>query len=128
MSLRVLELIGVPGSGTLCGSKSGEAFMSLEAKPGKKFSVTITKTPTRASAVATLERLAMRDDKIAGPIEERSSNFKSKPKRRGGRIWTKWPNKVHPVLKTGVSFSVPATAQYAKDLNSVETFVSVAVA
>jgi hypothetical protein len=32
------------------------------------------------------------------------------------------------VLKTGVSFSVPATAQYAKDLNSVETFVSVAVA
>ena len=101
--------------------------MSLKAKPGSKFQVTISKALTRDAAYTTLERLSMRDKEFAAPLEARAANFKAKPKRRGGRIWTKWPNKIHPKLVEGVKFSDPATAQYAKDLNSVADFVKVAV-
>ncbi len=99
--------------------------MSVSAKPGGKFEVKITKALTRATAVTTLERLFMLDKKISGPIRAREARFVAKPKRRGGCIWTKYPNKVHPVLKVGVGATVPATAQYARDLNSVAEFVSI---
>jgi hypothetical protein len=102
--------------------------MSLTAKPGGKFKITITKRLTRASAVATLERLFMQDKKFAAPIAARSANFKAQPKRRGGRIWTKRPNKVHPNLAAGTTATLPATAQYARDLNSVADFVEVKTA
>jgi hypothetical protein len=99
--------------------------MALTAKPGSKFEVTITKIITRDAAWTTLERLFMRDKAIRGPIEQRAANHKPKPKRRGGRIWTKWPNKVHPTLVKGRVAHIPATAQYAKDLESVSDFVEV---
>jgi hypothetical protein len=88
--------------------------------------VTITKTITRESARKTIERLFMRDDAIAGPIEARSKNFKHLPRRRGGQIWTKRPNKVHPGLAKGTVATIPATPQYLRDLESVKAFVSVA--
>jgi hypothetical protein len=99
--------------------------MAFAAKPGANFKVTIKKALTRATAVTTLERLFMQDKAFAAPIVARSANFKAKPKRRGGRIWTKYPNKVHPVLKAGSTATVPATAQYARDLGSVQEFVEV---
>jgi hypothetical protein len=88
--------------------------------------VTITKTVTRESARKTLERLFMRDRAVAGPLEARSANFKALPRRRGGRIWTKRPNKVHPRLEKGTVATIPATPQYLRDLESVKAFVSVA--
>ncbi len=99
--------------------------MALTAKPGSNFQVTITKQITRAQAATTLERLFMTDRKIAKPIEARAANHKAKPKRRGGRIWTKWPNKVHPKLEKGIVATIPATTQFAKDLASVADFVEV---
>lgn len=99
--------------------------MALTAKPGSNFQVTITKQVTRAAAWTTLERLFMSDRKIAKPIEARAANHLAKPKRRGGRIWTKWPNKVHPKLDKGVTATIPATAQFARDLSSVSDFVDV---
>jgi hypothetical protein len=99
--------------------------MAITAKPGSNFEVKITKQITRAQAATTLERLFMADRKIARPIEARAKNHLAKPKRRGGRIWTKWPNKVHPKLEKGVSATIPATAQFAKDLASVADFVEV---
>jgi hypothetical protein len=101
--------------------------MQLSAKPGGMFKVTISKAVTRAGALTTLERLFMRDPTVAGPILARSANHLEQPKRRGGCIWTKRPNKVHPRLETGATCTVPATPQYAKDLNSVAPFVSVEV-
>lgn len=100
--------------------------MATQTKPGASVRVTITKTITRASARKTLERLFMSDDAIAGPIEARSANFKALPKRRGGRIWTKRPNKVHPPLARGTAATIRATAQHLRDLESVKGFVSVA--
>jgi hypothetical protein len=88
--------------------------------------VTVKKSITRAGAKKTLERLFMKDKAIAKPIADRSANFKELPKRRGGQIWTKRPNKIHPDIKSGTSATILATPQAIKDLNSVADFVDVA--
>ena len=99
--------------------------MALQAKPGKTVRVTIKKTINRDAARKTIERLFMQDKAITGPIDRRSRNFKEIPKRRGGVIWTKRPNKVHPNLDRGASATVKATPQHIRDLASVEDFVEV---
>jgi hypothetical protein len=99
--------------------------MALELKPGSMVKVTVSKQITRDSARKTLERLFMKDKAVAGPIATRSANFKELPKRRGGQIWTKRPNKVHPSLNRGASATITATPQAIKDLNSVANFVEV---
>lgn len=99
--------------------------MALDLKPGQSVRVTISKHINREGARKTLERLFMKDEAIAGPIEARSENFKELPKRRGGVIWTKRPNKVHPKLERGVAATVKVTPQAIKDLNSVAEFIEV---
>ena len=99
--------------------------MALELKPGKTLKVTVSKQITRESARKTLERLFMQDKSVAAPIEARSANFKELPKRRGGCIWTKRPNKVHCDLGRGASATIKATPQSIRDLKSVERFVEV---
>lgn len=99
--------------------------MPFDFKPGTALRVTINKTVNRAAAKKTLERLFMSDQAVAKPIEARERNFKPRPKRRGGRIWTKWPNKVHPKLARGDAATIKATPQALKDLGSVEDFVQV---
>jgi hypothetical protein len=100
--------------------------MALNLKTGTAVRVTILKSINRASARKTLERLFMRDKAITKPLKLRSRNFKELPKRRGGVIWTKRPNKLHPSLAKGASASVNVTPQSIKDLLSVETFIEVA--
>ena len=100
--------------------------MALDLKPGATVRVTINKNIKREGARKTLERLFMRDKAVRGPIDARSKNFKELPKRRGGQIWTKRPNKVHPTLIPGAAANVKVTPQAAKDLNSVAEFVTIA--
>lgn len=100
--------------------------MASSVKPGGLVRVTISKTINRESARMTLERLFMMDKKVAGPIATRSRNFKELPKRRGGQIWTKRPNKVHPELIKGKVATIKATPQHMRDLASVASFVQVA--
>ena len=99
--------------------------MAIDLKPGNTVRVTISKNITRASARKTLERLFMSDKDVSKPIERRSRNFIPLPKRRGGQIWTKRPNKVHPTLDKGAAATVKVTPQAIKDLKSVEDFVDV---
>lgn len=99
--------------------------MPLDIKPGQTVRVTISKNISRAAARKTLERLFLSDSEVRKPIEAREKNFADKPKRRGGRIWTKRPNKVHPALNKGESASLKVTPQAAKDLRSVEEFITV---
>mgnify|MGYP000231384696 CR=1 FL=1 len=99
--------------------------MAIEAKPGQKIRVKISKTIDRASARKTIERLFLKDKAVAAPLAARSKNFKEQPKRRGGRIWTKRPNKIHPKLAKGDGATILATAQALRDLNSVDAFVEV---
>ena len=100
--------------------------MASNVKPGGNVRVTINKTITRDAARTTLERLFMMDKAVRGPIEKRSRNFKEIPKRRGGQIWTKRPNKVHPALAKGTAATIRATPQHMRDLASVSDFVEVA--
>ena len=102
--------------------------MAIDIKPGANVRVTIQKSVTRDAARKTLERLFLKDKAIARPIEDRSANFKELPKRRGGCIWTKRPNKVHPNLVKGTSATIKLTPQHLADLKSVADFVNVAKA
>ena len=75
--------------------------MALDIKTGKDVRITIQKAITRDSARKTLHRLFMKDKSVAAPLEARAANFKELPKRRGGCIWTKRPNKIHLDLVKG---------------------------
>ncbi|MEM1012554.1 MAG: hypothetical protein AAGI46_10090 [Planctomycetota bacterium] len=97
----------------------------LAARPGKTFDVTITKALGRESARKTVERLFMSDPEFRAPIDARVKNHKDRPKRRGGRIYTKYTRKVHPDLPVGASAKISATTQHARDLASVASFVEV---
>lgn len=99
--------------------------MALDLINGQTVRVTITKPLSRHTARKTIERLFMKDRAIAKPIENRARNFIPLPRRRGGRIWTKYPNKVHPELVRGTAATLKVTPQFIKDLNSVADFVSV---
>ena len=100
--------------------------MAIEAtKPGQTLRVTIKKSINRDSARKTLSRLFLQDKQHSAPIAARSANFKELPKRRGGCIWTKRPNKVHPPLNRGDAATIKATPQTVKDLASVQAFVEV---
>jgi len=99
--------------------------MATDLKPGQTVRVTVSKNINRDAARKTLERLFMQDKTIRAPLDTRAANFKELPKRRGGQIWTKRPNKVHPDLNKGASATILATPQAIKDLNSVATFVDV---
>jgi hypothetical protein len=99
--------------------------MDFELKPGQTVRVTISKQINRDAARKTLERLFLQDKSVKTPIAARSANFIELPKRRGGCIWTKRPNKVHPTLAKGESATFKVTPQANKDLQSVESFVEV---
>jgi hypothetical protein len=102
-----------------------ETSMAIDVKSGQTVRVTISKNINRASARKTIERVFLLDKAVVRPIALRSRNFKELPKRRGGQIWTKRPNKVHPTLVPGAGATVKMTPQIIRDLNSVETFVQV---
>jgi len=97
-------------------------------QPGQSVRVTITKLINRAAARKTVERLFLKDRTHSDPLDARSANFIPLPKRRGGQIWTKRVNKVHPPLATGDSATIKATPQAMRDLNSVKDFVEVGAA
>ena len=97
--------------------------MALDVKTNQTVTVTINKTINRAAARKTLERLFMKDKSVAAPLHARSANFIPLPKRRGGQIWTKRPNKVHLLLNNGDSATIVATPQAIRDLASVADFV-----
>ena len=100
--------------------------MASDLKPGQSVRVTISRTITRAAARKTIERLFLKDKSVRAPLAVRSRNFKELPKRRGGCIWTKRPNKIHPDLAKGDSATLQTTPQSMRDLASVADFVTIA--
>jgi len=99
--------------------------MAIEVKPGQTVKITISRHVNRAAALKTIERLFMSDREIVKPLDARSKNFIPLPKRRGGTIWTKRVNKIHPTLVKGSAATITVTPQFARDLNSVADFVEV---
>jgi hypothetical protein len=99
--------------------------MAIDFKPGQTVRLTIHKSINRAAARKTIERLFMKDKAIVEPLDARAKNFIPLPKRRGGCIWTKRVNKVHPTLELGNQATIVTTPQALRDLNSVSDFVKV---
>jgi hypothetical protein len=99
--------------------------MAIDLKPGQTFRVTISRNINRAAARKTIERLFMKDKTLVAPLKARSRNFIPLPKRRGGQIWTKRPNKIHLDLAKGDVATLKATPQSIKDLASVNDFVEI---
>ena len=99
--------------------------MATDFKPGQSLRVTVSKSVTRANAMKTIERLFIKDKALVAPLNARAKNFKEQPKRRGGQIWTKRPNKLHLDIRKGLAASITATPQALKDLASVGEFVEV---
>jgi hypothetical protein len=100
--------------------------MAIDVKPGQTVRITVSKTISRHAARKTIERLFCTDKAAVAPLHARSRNFVAIPKRRGGRIWTKRPNKIHLPLNKGDAATVKMTPQAVKDLASVAEFVEVA--
>ena len=98
---------------------------TLQPRPGQTFNVTITKSPSNEAARKTLMRLFMSDSEYRAPIDARAANHHDRPKRRGGRIYTKYTRKVKPNLSVGHTANVKGTLQHARDLASVSRFVEV---
>ena len=97
----------------------------MDFKAGQKVKVVISKPVNRAAARKTLERLFMKDKAVSGPIAVRSANFVDIPKRRGGRIWTKYAVKLHATIVRGKEATLQITPQVVKDLNSLGDLVQV---
>jgi hypothetical protein len=102
--------------------------MAIDVTNGQTIRVTISKAITRDSARKTIQALFLKDKSISKPIGLRSRNFEELPKRRGGCIWTKRPNKVHPNLELGQAATIRVTPQAIKDLHSVSAFIQIAAA
>jgi hypothetical protein len=116
-----------PFAPTILAPEKLEFYMAdLKIKAGSTVRVKITKHVAREGAKKTLERLFMKDKKLAKPLADRAANFREQPKRRGGQIWTKRPNKIHLDLARGTEATIKATPQAIKDLNSVASFIEVA--
>ncbi len=99
--------------------------MALDLQTGGTTKVTISKRIVRESARKTLQRLFLTDDEFRAPYDARRKNFKDKPKRRGGRIYTKYARNPIIDLSKGQAATVSLTPQHVKDLNSVEQYISV---
>lgn len=93
--------------------------MALDVKAGQTVKIKVNKLIRRDSARKTVERLFMQDKALRAPLDARSKNFIPIPKRRGGCIWTKYPNKIHNDLAIGTTATLTLTAQSIRDLNSV---------
>ena len=99
--------------------------MADEVKAGQSVRVKISKSVNRDAARKTLERIFMKDKSVRSPLDARSANFIPLPKRRGGCIWTKRPNKLHCSLDRGATATITTTPQSIKDLASVSDFIQV---
>lgn len=97
----------------------------MDFKAGQTIKVTIKKAVKSEGARKTLERLFMNDAQVAAPIEARSAGFRERPKRRGGRIWTKHPTKIHPAMVQGTQATLTVNAQVLRDLGSVSSLVEI---
>lgn len=100
--------------------------MALEVKAGQTVKIKVSKMIRRDSARKTIERLFLQDKALRAPLDARSANFIPLPKRRGGCIWTKYPNKIHTELGVGATATIKLTAQSVRDLKSVDDFVEIA--
>lgn len=106
--------------------------MALDTiKPGSTVTVKVTKTPTNAAGVKTLQRVLAKDPVQQKDVRRlrRIREQETQIHQRGGRQWhvrIPKPTKIHG--RAGESGTVKATLDVLRDLRSIEKFVDVRVA
>jgi hypothetical protein len=102
----------------------------MDIQPGTTVKVEIAKTPTNAGATKTLYRLCRKDPEAAHRLRWTKRNRPSwQTKRRGGRWWHhQMKSKPGVSLSPGKQYSILATVDVLRDLESVERFVKVSPA
>ena len=99
----------------------------MEIAAGRNVSIEITALPTNAAAVKTLTRICSKDAAVAHAKRVRKNHRPSfETWRRGGKMWHHQMKSRSPVrIERGAKFSVLATIDVLRDLESVKRFVSV---
>ena len=99
----------------------------MDIKPNVAVSVEVTARPTNEAVRKTLMRLFRKDPVIAKHMRIQDKHRPSwQLKRRGGRMWHHQMKSKPPInLEAGSSYSLVATVDVLRDLNSVQRFVKV---
>jgi len=102
----------------------------MDVAIGSKISVEITKNPTNDAARKTLIRLYRKDAAVARHHRMQQAKRPSwESWRRGGKMWHhQMRSKPAITLAPGQKFSLRATIDIVRDLESISRFVKVAKA
>ncbi len=102
----------------------------MDIKPGSRVTVEITAEPRNAAACKTLTRVCRKDPEVTRKLRWVDRNRPSwQTWRRGGRPWHHQMKKYPGVsIKPGSRYSVRATLDVIRDLESVARWVKVASA
>ena len=100
----------------------------MDIKPGTTITVEITAAPRSEAAQKTLARVCRKDAQVAQRLRWQDRHRPSwQTKRRGGRFWHyQMKSKSGVSLTAGQRYSVNATVDVIRDLESVERWVKVA--
>jgi hypothetical protein len=102
----------------------------MEIAPGQNISIEITAEPASAAACKTLTRLCARDPAVSKARRWRKAHRPSwESWRRGGKMWHHQMKSALPVaVRPGARYTVRATLDVLRDLESVQRFVRVTLA
>lgn len=107
-----------------------QAPATAAVRPGQMVSIEIVAPPTNEAARKTLVRLCRKDPRV---VRHDRMQHDKRPSlqwwRRGGRLWEhRMRSKPAVALAPGQSYTVRATLDVLRDLESVRRFVKVAPA
>jgi hypothetical protein len=99
----------------------------MDIAPGTKIRVEITASPRSEAARKTLNRVCGKDPAAMREIRRRKQHRPSLNKsRRGGRLWEHRMKSRPPVqLTPGAAYTLQATVDVIRDLQSVSRWVAV---
>jgi hypothetical protein len=102
----------------------------MDIAAGRKVQIEITSAPKSAAACKTLTRICAKDPAIRRAQRDRKRKRPSwETWRRGGKMWHHQMKSVSPIkLEAGAKFTVAATVDVLRELESVKRHVSLSPA
>ena len=101
----------------------------MDIAPGSEVAIEITAAPKKAAACKTLMRICSKDPAVAKAKRWRKAHRPSHQTwRRGGRFWHhRMKSRPDVRLEPGAKYSVRATLDVIRDLESVQRWVKVSL-
>ena len=99
----------------------------MDVAPGGTVSIEITAAPKNAAACKTLARLGAKDPVVSRAKRWRKTHRPSRETwRRGGKMWHHQMRSVLPLeIKPGAKYTLHATLDVLRDLQSVARYITV---